>query len=111
VSSRICTSLEQAHAEQGVVAELLLELHHGELDGGHLTAVMMHATWAIWKERNMRIFEGRSVQPVQVFRFIKDEMAPVQGPLEELCSSTFMINAFVTYEHRVLWLIYVISLM
>jgi hypothetical protein len=57
------------------VAELLLELHHGELDGGHLTAVMMHATWAIWKERNMRIFEGRSVQPVQVFRFIKDEMA------------------------------------
>jgi hypothetical protein len=38
-------------------------------------AVMMHTAWAIWMERNRRIFEGRSVQPVQVFRFIKDEMA------------------------------------
>jgi hypothetical protein len=37
--------------------------------------VMMHTAWAISKERNRRIFEGRSVQPVQVFRFVKDEMA------------------------------------
>jgi hypothetical protein len=38
-------------------------------------AIMMYTTWNIRKERIWCVFEGRSVHPPQVFRFIKDEMA------------------------------------
>lgn len=38
-------------------------------------ALLMYTAWNIWKERNRRTFEGRSVLPPQVLRFIKDEMA------------------------------------
>ncbi|OEL32910.1 hypothetical protein BAE44_0006069, partial [Dichanthelium oligosanthes] len=38
-------------------------------------SVLMYKVWNLWKERNRRVFEGKSAQPQQVVVFIKEEMA------------------------------------
>jgi hypothetical protein len=38
-----------------------------------LISLLIYTVWNLWKERNCRIFEGRSSSPTQVRRLIKDE--------------------------------------
>lgn len=38
-------------------------------------AYLIYNAWNIWKERNRRIFEGKSSRPTRVLQLIKDEMA------------------------------------
>ena len=39
-----------------------------------VAAVLMVTAWSIWNERNRRIFEQRSLNPLQVFNLIKNEL-------------------------------------
>jgi hypothetical protein len=36
--------------------------------------LLIYTTWNIWKERNRRIFEGKTVPPSRVLQIIKEEM-------------------------------------
>jgi hypothetical protein len=36
---------------------------------------MIYTTWNIWKERNRRIFDGKSATTSRVVQLIKDEMS------------------------------------
>jgi hypothetical protein len=38
-------------------------------------STLIYTTWNIWKERNWRIFEGKSATPARVIQLIKEEMA------------------------------------
>jgi hypothetical protein len=37
-------------------------------------AILMITVWNVWNERNRRVFDNRSLQPVQVFHLIKAEL-------------------------------------
>ena len=39
-----------------------------------VAAVLMVTAWSIWNERNRRIFEQRSLNPLQVFNLVKNEL-------------------------------------
>jgi hypothetical protein len=36
--------------------------------------IMIYSAWHIWKERNRRIFENKSVHPRRILQMIKDEL-------------------------------------
>ncbi|WVZ67318.1 hypothetical protein U9M48_016414 [Paspalum notatum var. saurae] len=46
------------------------EEHHKTISG-----ILMYIVWNIWKERNRRIFDGKSASPTTVFSRAKEEMA------------------------------------
>ncbi|PUZ50154.1 hypothetical protein GQ55_6G037000 [Panicum hallii var. hallii] len=39
-----------------------------------VVAILMITVWNVWNERNRRVFDNRSLQPVQVFHLIKAEL-------------------------------------
>ncbi|KAG2614275.1 hypothetical protein PVAP13_4KG379203 [Panicum virgatum] len=39
-----------------------------------VAAIQLYTTWNIWKERNRRIFDQKSLQPPQVFQLIREEV-------------------------------------
>jgi hypothetical protein len=39
-----------------------------------VAAVLMITTWCLWTERNRRLFEHRSLTPIQVFSLVKAEL-------------------------------------
>jgi len=39
-----------------------------------VAAVLMYTTWNMWKERNRRVFDSKSLQPHNVFSIIKEEV-------------------------------------
>ncbi|KAF8719547.1 hypothetical protein HU200_024278 [Digitaria exilis] len=38
-------------------------------------AILIYTTWNLWKERNRRVFDGKSATPQRVLAFIKKEMS------------------------------------
>nr|TKV99375.1 hypothetical protein SEVIR_8G038900v2 [Setaria viridis] len=39
-----------------------------------VATILMYATWNIWKERNRRIFDNKTLWPDQVFRLIQNDI-------------------------------------
>jgi len=39
-----------------------------------VAALLMYTTWNLWKERNRRVFDSKSLQPHNVFSIIKEEV-------------------------------------
>jgi len=50
----------------------------------HVAALLMYTTWNIWKERNRRVFEGKTMTAPLVFNCILEEIglweAALRGP-------------------------------
>lgn len=38
-------------------------------------SIMIYTVWNIWKERNRRVFERKTVTPRRILQLIKDELA------------------------------------
>ena len=47
----------------------------------HVAAMLMYTAWNIWKERNIRVFEGRSMTVPLVFGCILEELGLRQASL------------------------------
>jgi hypothetical protein len=39
-----------------------------------VAAMLTYTTWNLWKERNRRVFDSKSLQPHSVFSLIKEEV-------------------------------------
>ena len=39
-----------------------------------MAVVLMITAWCLWAERNRRIFDNRSLTPIQVFSLVKAEL-------------------------------------
>ena len=39
-----------------------------------VAAIQLYSAWNIWKERNRRVFDQKSLQPPQVFQLIREEV-------------------------------------
>jgi hypothetical protein len=64
-------------------------------------AILIYTTWNIWKERNRRIFEGKTATPVRVLQLIKDEIALRQRACE---GGSAHISAHIhVYHYHELW--------
>jgi len=47
----------------------------------HVAALLMYTTWNIWKERNRRVFEGKTMTAPLVFNCILEEIGLRQAAL------------------------------
>jgi len=50
-----------------------------------IAGLLMYFTWNIWKERNRRIFEGKSAPALLVFQLTQDEMALRRAAIGHPC--------------------------
>ena len=57
-----------------------LQLTHQE-QRRHVAALLMYTAWNIWKERNRRVFEGRSMTAPLIFGSILEELGLRQAAL------------------------------
>jgi hypothetical protein len=58
----------------GLLKWRLISMEHlNQAQKRSVAAILSYTAWNIWKERNRRVFQQRSLQPHQVVLLIKEE--------------------------------------
>ena len=64
----------------------------------HVAALLMYTTWNIWKERNKRVFEGKTMTTPLVFNCILEEIGLRQAALRVSSVALFVMLSFFHVE-------------